>query len=256
MKKKVIFFVLAAIVAAVVSGLAYAYWVADANTTNNQIHTGAGEALSVAGLPIQVSGLKPITKPDPTAADAAYGAVNYFYVGNNGADPLMFYGYLANAATSGTSILPYVDIRVWLLGSATPSSAITNWTGFGSLGWVDSFQPAPGGPFLAYDGTIQNLCSAAYTLGNGSDPTVAPVTGAQAAGMNYLSSRGGGSSNASTWIDTPIAPGQNGVYRVAVWLDSSAPNSTQGQWASFDLDFHGVTTDGWAAGGYDLNPKQ
>jgi hypothetical protein len=214
------------VVMAIAASVAYAWWTADANVGGNTVST-AGTGLEMGGLPITAAGLVPIKDPDIDANDAAYASVSYFFVHNTGSIPLMFYGFLSDG-NDPNNINPYVRVRIWLQ-SAVPAPA--NWTGY-PAGWADTFQT--GGPYVAYDGTLGGLW-----------------TGAPA-GINYLSSRGW---TGSAWIDTPIGVNEYGVYRVAVWLDSGAPDSTQNSTVGFKINFHGMQKEAWDAAGYDTIPK-
>jgi hypothetical protein len=229
LKKRYLIPTIAIVVLAVAGGTAYAWWTATASTTGNGVGTGS-IALDTSGLPIVVSGLAPMTSPALNAADSAYPSVSYFYVHNGGSIKAMFYGWLSGG-NDPNNIRGVVDMRIWLLGSASASA--NGWTGMPS-GWQNTFNMT-GGPYLVYDGTLDGLWSGAP------------------AGRNFLSSRGGGSP---TWIDTPINPGEYGVYRVAVWLDSSASDpSTQNASVGFTINFTSLQMEQWALNGYDSVAK-
>ncbi len=226
--KKLIIAIIAVVVlaaAVALAGVAFGWWTANASTPGNSVST-ANAGLATSGLPITAAGLVPQVSPAEDAVDSEYGSVSYFYVENTGSTPLMFYGWLSGG-TDTNNIAPYVDVRVWLLGATTAPSF---WTGMPS-GWSDTFQVA--GPWLAYEGPLSGLWSGVP------------------AGLNYLSSRGWSGS----WTDTPIAAGQYGVYRVAVWLDSSAPDSTQNSTVGFTVNFTGLSPAQWAADNYDATVK-
>ncbi len=104
------------------------------------------------------------------------------------------------------------------------------WTGY-PAGWVDTFQVP--GPHETFVGTVGG-----------------PVAGPPA-GINYLSSRYW-DDDTDTWYRTPIGPGEYAVYRVAIWLDSTAPNSAQGATGSdaltFKINFTGMQEEPWDRG--------
>lgn len=141
----------------------------------------------------------------------ADAAVDYVYVGNTGSTPLMFYAYLANPLDAG-GIVPYLDVQITLDPASNP------------YGWTDSF--ATGGPWTVYAGPLS-------TIWNSS-----------AVGKIKLASL------TPSNTPNPILPGQYGVYKIAVWLDSSAPDSTQGKTANFSVNFSGITLDEWTANGF------
>lgn len=226
-RKLIITAIVVAVVLAIAGGTAYAWWTTTTSEAGNGVGTGS-IALDTSGLPIVVSGLAPMTSPALDAADSSYPSVSYFYVHNGGSIKAMFYGWLSGG-NDPNNIKGVVDIRIWLLGATTPPSG---WTGFPS-GWTDTFQ-APG-PWLVYNGTLDGLWNGA------------------SAGRNYLSSRGGGSP---TWVDTPINPGEYGVYRVAVWLDSSASDpSTQNASVGFTINFTSLQVEQWTLNNYDGTVK-
>jgi hypothetical protein len=232
--KKLIIATIAGLVAAacvILAGVAFGWWTANASTPGNSVST-ADAGLVTSGLPITVSGLVPMVDPAPadpgtTVPDSSYPSVSYFYVHNTGSTPLMFYGWLSGGNDT-KAIAPYVHMRIWLLGATSAPSA---WSGLPS-GWADTFQAQ--GPWLAYDGTLAGLWTGA------------------SAGLNYLSSRGW---TGTSWVDTPILPGQYGVYRVATWLGDNAPDSTQNATVSFTINFTGLEPQEWAAHDYDGTPK-
>jgi hypothetical protein len=232
LKHKKLFIAIIAVVvlaaAIALAGVAFGWWTANASTAGNSVST-ANTGLVTSGLPITVSGLVPQVNPaaDPagnTLNDAQYPSVSYFYVENSGTTPLMFYGWLSGG-TDAKALAPYVDMRIWLLGD---NAAPGNWTGMPG-GWADTFQVS-GGPFPVFDGTLGDLWAG------------------QSAGINFLSSR---HWTGSAWQDTAIQPGQYAVYRVAIWLDSSAPDSTQNATASFTINFTGLSTQQWTLNNYD-----
>ena len=225
--KKLIIVIVVLVVMAIAASVAYAWWSDTVSTEDNSVSTG-GVALETFGLPITADGLAPQNAPAMDAADGAYASVSYFWVKNADSIPLMFYGWLSDGSDPN-NINPYVHIRIWLLGS---TAAPAYWTGF-PAGWVDTFQVP--GPHLSYDGTLAGLWT---------DP--------QPQGRNYLSSRWWGSS---TWHHTLINGGEYGVYRAAVWLDGSAPDSTQHSTVSFTINFTGMQEEAWNAAGYDSIPK-
>jgi hypothetical protein len=249
MKKKLIVFAIVAIVAAVVAGIAFAWWTsADPAVGGNTVATGEAGALTTSGLPLTVSGLVPIADPSAgdlqsdalTAADGA--SVSYFYVENSGKGPLMFYGSLSDGSItyvdpSGPNNTAYlsdlinnVQVRISLVSTAANNPV--GWVLPDS--WAASFNTA-GGPYTVYNGTLATLWNGGTT-----------------AGLEYLSSRGhSGNPAPNGWIDTPIAVGQYAVYRVVTWLDGAAGNDTQNNAVSFTLHFTGMQPAAWTAAAYD-----
>ena len=226
MKHKKLVIVLAVLVVmAVAAAVAYAWWSATVSVPGNTVTTGQ-VSLETEGLPIVASGLVPQLDPALDAADDKYGAVQYFWVKNGSTTPLMFYGWLSDG-TDANNIRSSVRARIWLLGTA---AAPGYWTGYPD-GWVGTFNP--GGPYATFDGTVAQLWSGAP------------------AGRNYLSSR---YPIGSSWGRTPINPGEYGVYRIAVWLDSNAPNSTQNSVLGFTINFTGMQEEAWTEAGYDSTP--
>jgi predicted ribosomally synthesized peptide with SipW-like signal peptide len=230
--KKLIIVIVVLVVMAIAASVAYAWWSDTASTSGNKVST-VGVDLETFGLPITAGGLVPMADPALEAVDAAYPSVSYFWVKNGGSIPLMCYGWLSDGDDPG-NINPYVRIRIWLLGSSTPTP-VSWWTGL-DPNWVDTFQPAPGGPFVSYDGTLGALWP-------GKDP-----------GINYLSTRYWNLPS-GPWLDTPMGAGEYGVYRAAVWLDSTAPDFTQNKTVEFTINFTGMQQEAWDEAGYDLFPK-
>ena len=149
MKHKKLIVVLAVVlVMAIGAAVAYAWWSDTWTSDTNSLTTGSVD-LEAGGLPITATGLVPQGVPAMDAADGAYAAVKYFYVRNDSTIPLMFYGYLSDG-DDPAGLQNYVNIRIWLLGSSTTVPGY--WTGY--PGWTDTFQPAPGGPFLSYGGLL------------------------------------------------------------------------------------------------------
>jgi len=227
LKKRALLPIAVVAVLAIGATVALAWWSSIASTDNNSVSTGS-VSMATGGLPITANNLVPIATPGANAADAGYGSVSYFWVHNTSSIPLMFYGYLSNGSPDVKNLAQYVDVRIWLLGSST-TTPVTGWTGL-PTDWVDTFQPAAGGPFLSFDGTLKQLW-----LG-------------EPAGINFLSSR---AWYGSAWHDTPIGHDEYGVYRVAVWLDSSAPDSTQNAALTFTMNFKGMQQGEWDANNYD-----
>ncbi len=213
LRKRVLILLLSVAVLAIAvfaAGAAFGWWTSFAtNGTSNAVSTGTA-GLVMSGNTLNLSGLVPQVDPGANAPDSAYGAADYVYVGNTGSIPLMFYGYLADPSDAG-GIVPYVHVRIWLDPTSNP------------YGWTDTFNT--GGPWLVYQGPLS-------TIWNSS-----------AQGKIYLG------SVAPPNTPTPINPGQYGVYRIAVWLDGSAPNSTQGQTATFSVNFAGEQLNQWVANG-------
>jgi predicted ribosomally synthesized peptide with SipW-like signal peptide len=225
MKHKKLLIVLAVIVVmAVAAAVAYAWWSDTATTNGNSVSTGSVNLESDGGA-IVAAGLMPQTEPAIDANDDAYGAVSYAWVHNASTAPLMFYGWLGNG-TGDTVINPYVRVRIWLLGATT---APAWWTGYPSA-WVDTFQIP--GPHLSFNGTLEEVWTG------------------EAGGRNYLSSRYWDGA----WHQTPIGVDEWGTYRIAIWLDSSAPNETQGKQVDFSVNWTGMQIEGWDAAGYDSQP--
>lgn len=224
MKHKKLIVVLAVVlVMAIGAAVAYAWWSSTATTYGNSVATG-NVTLESDGGSIVASGLVPQVAPAEEADDAAYGAVSYIWVHNASSTPLMFYGWL-NDGAGDTIINPYVRVRIWLLGATTAPAWWTNYP----AGWTDTFQSP--GPFLSFDGTLEQLWSG------------------QAGGINYLSSRWW---DGAAWHRTLINPDEYGTYRVAIWLDSSAPNETQNKTVDFSVNWTGMQEEAWDAEGYDL----
>ena len=216
--------VVALAVAIFATGAAFGWWYTDAAPiAGNQVGSGTATLVSGGG-PVSATNLVPQVAPTDPANDSAYGGVSYFYVKNTGSVPLMFYAYIDNGGgTPSADFLSKVDVAIWLLGAtSTPS----NWTGLPGLGWsADTFNSP--GPWPVWSGTLADLWN-----------------GGQAFGATHL-----GSVTPSN-VATPINAGEVGIYRVAVWLDSSAAAlDTQGQSASFSLEFHAIETQQWTANG-------
>jgi predicted ribosomally synthesized peptide with SipW-like signal peptide len=231
MKHKKLLIVLAVVVVmAIAAAVAYAWWSDTVSVDSNAVSTGS-VSLETQGLPIVADGLVPQVDPAEKAADAAYPSVTYFWVKNGSTVPLMFYGWLSGG-DDPKNINPYVKVRIWLLGSNTPTP-VSWWTGL-DPSWTDTFQPAAGGPFLSYEGTLAGLWP-------GKDP-----------GINYLSSRWW---DGTSWHRTPIGEGEYGVYRAAVWLDKDAPDSTQNATVKFTINWTGMQEGAWDDLGYDGFPK-
>ena len=212
--KKLIIAIIAVVVltaAIALTGVAFGWWTAFAtNGTNNAVSTGTA-GLVMSGNTLNLSGLQP--EASTGFVPPADAAVDYVYVGNTGSTPLMFYGYLSDPVDSG-GIVPYLDVRITLDPTSNP------------YGWTDTFQT--GGPYTVYSGPLSTLWDSS------------------AAGQYYLASV---APPLPSTTPTPIEPGQYGVYKIAVWLDSSAPNSTQAQTATFSINFSGITLDQWTANG-------
>lgn len=221
-KKLIVFVVVLAM--ALAAAAAYAWWSTTITSDTNNVATGH-IALAMSGLPIDASGLVPQNAPEEDAEDSEYADVTYFWVKNDSSMPLMFYGWLSDGSDT-KNIRSYVRARIWLLGDAEPPDF---WTGIDET-WVGTFQT--GGPYDTFDGTVAQLWSA------------------QTAGINYLSSRYWDSA----WHRTLFEPGEYAVYRVAIWLDGSAPDSTQDATLSFKINFTGMQEEAWEAAGYDLDP--
>ena len=198
-------------------GAAFGWWTTSAAPiTGNSVSTGTA-TLVAGGGPVSIANLVPQVAPadDPTGSlgDSAYPSVSYIYVQNQGSVPLMFYGYLANPG-GDAALLNHVHIRIWL-------NPVNNTTG-----WTDTFNNT--GNYLVFDGVIN-------TLWNSS-----------AAGKYYLGSTSGANG---AGVQTPILPGQTGVYKIACWLDSSAGNDTQAKSLSFSINFNGEQQNEFIADG-------
>ncbi len=215
MKHKKLIVVLVVLAMAITASIAYAWWSDTVTSDTNTVATGE-VALEMAGLPIDASGLVPQNDPAADAVDAAYADVTYFWVKNDSTVPLMFYGWLSDGSDD-SNIRSYVNARITLLGSAT---APDWWTL--PDGWEGTFQD--GGPYDVFDGTVADLWSG------------------QTAGKLYLSSR---YWDGSDWIHTLLEEGEYAVYRVAIWLDSTAPDSAQNATLSFKINFTGIQEEGW-----------
>lgn len=222
MKHKKLFVFVVVLVMALAATAAYAWWSTTVQTGPSSVTTGQ-VSLEVVGLPLAATDLVPQLDPALNAPDADYAHVQYFYVGNTSSIPLMFYGWLSDGSDA-KNIRSHVRARIWLLGATSPP---LYWTGY-PAGWVDTFQVP--GPHLSFDGTVADLWSG------------------QPAGINYLSSRWW---DGSAWHRTPIAPGEYGVYRVAIWLSGSAPPETQSATLGFQINFTGMQDEAWTEAGYD-----
>ena len=220
LRKKVLIPLLVAVLLALAIfsvGAAFGWWTTSAAPiTGNSVSTGTA-TLVAGGGPVSIANLVPQVAPadDPTwsLADSTYPSVSYIYVQNQGSVPLMFYGYLANPGGDGV-LLSYVHIRIWL-NPATNNS-----------GWTDNFNNT--GHYLVFDGPLSTLWNSA------------------AAGKQYLGSTSGQNG---TGVQTPILPGQTGVYKIACWLDSSAGNDTQAKSLSFSINFNGEQENEFIADG-------
>jgi hypothetical protein len=221
MKHKKLFIVIAVVVAlAIAASIAFAWWTTSASIGGNSV--GSDTATLAAGGSVSVSHLIPQLPPvaDPTGglSDSTYPSVSYIYVQNTGSTPLMFYAYLANGS-GDTVLLPYVHVRIWL----NPANNNSPWT--------NTFNNT--GNYLVFEGTLDLLWNNAVV-----------------AGKYYLGSTSG---HNGAGVQTPIAPGQLGVYKIAVWLDSTAGNDTQGKTIYFDINFNGEQveqfqlTNDWSA---------
>jgi hypothetical protein len=221
--KKLLIVVIVVVAMAIAAAVAYAWWSATVTSGTNTLVAGE-VALTMEGLPIEASGLMPQIDPELTDIDAEYADVTYMWVRNDSSVPVMFYGWLSDGSDAA-GIRPYVNARITLLGSASAPA----WWSL-PAGWAGTFQDA--GPYDVFDGTVAQLWS-------------------QAAGINYLSSR---YPIGDDWGHTPLDVGEYAVYRVAVWLDSSAPDSVQNATLSFKINFTGMQVEGWDAAGYDDTP--
>lgn len=221
--KKLLIVAIVVVAMAIAAAVAYAWWSDTVTSDTNTVATGE-VALAMEGLPIQASGLMPQNDPDEEAYDDAYGDVTYLWVRNDSPVPLMFYGWLSDGLDP-KSIRGYVNARITLLGSAPEPY----WWSLPS-GWAGTFQDA--GPYDVFEGTVAQLWG-------------------QSAGINYLSSR---YPIGDDWGHTPLDVGEYAVYRVAVWLDSTAPDTVQNATLSFKINFTGMQQEGWDAAGYDATP--
>jgi hypothetical protein len=208
MKHKKLFITVAVLIAlAIAGGVAYAWWTTSTDPIGGSVGTGS-LSLAAGYGPIDVSGLVPQVDPpaDPDGAlpDSTYPSVSYVWVKNEGTVPLMFYGWLTNGGGDSAALIDYVHVRIWL-NPATNNS-----------GWVDTFNT--GGNWQVFDGVLSTLWPG------------------QSAGRTYLGSTSGLDG---TGVKTPIGPGEQGVYKIAVWLDKNAGNDTQGKTLTFDLKFNG-----------------
>lgn len=230
MKHKKLLIVLAVIVVmGIAAAAAYAWWSSDAEIPGNSITTGGLELIETVGLPFTAEGLVPQNPPDADAPDADYAHVSYFYLHNPDDNPaLMFYGWLSDGDDS-KGLRDYVRARIWVLGT---DPAPDWWNGI-DQSWVGTFG-SPGGPYVSFDGKLADLWPG------------------RPAGINYLSSRYGGDP---TWGRTLFDPGEYAVYRMAIWLDGSAPDSTQHSTVSFTINWTGMQVGAWDAAGYDDTPK-
>ena len=185
MKKKIIVFAVVAVVAAVIAGIAFAWWTAaDPAVGGNTVGTSE-MGFAKDGLPLHISGLAPINDPSGTAGlttttapsgDMASDAnlatdgasVSYFYVENTGTTPVMYYASLSDGSityvdpngpaldvNSEDNLLAHLQLRISLCGTANP----VGWVPTDS--WADTFNS--GGPYVVYAGPLA-------TLWNGGPP--------------------------------------------------------------------------------------
>lgn len=209
MKHKKFLFALALLIAlAIAGGIAYAWWTTSTDPISGSVGTGELKLASGYG-PITVSGLVPQVDPPAdltgSLSDSTYPSVNYFWVQNQGTVPMMFYGWLDNGSGDWAVLISKLHVRVWL-NPATNNS-----------GWTNTFNNT--GNYQVFNGTLDQLW------------------GGQVDGKYYLGSTSGYNG---TGVKTPIGPGEQGVYKIAVWLDKSAGNDTQGKTLGFTLKFNGA----------------
>lgn len=204
-------------------GAAFGWWYTDAAPiSGNNVGSGTATLISGGG-PISATNLVPQLAPAATANDSAYGGVSYVYVQNTGSVPLMFYAYIdGGGGTPSADFLSKVDVSISLLGATT---APAYWTGLPPAWSADTFGGSTG-PYPVWSGTLADLWNGGQAFGAANLGSVSGVT------------------------PTPIGTGEVGIYRIAVWLDSTAAApDTQGQSASFSLEFHAIELQQWVANG-------
>lgn len=204
-------------------GAAFGWWYTDAAPISGNTVASGTATLTSGGGPMSATNLVPQVTPADNDHDSAYGGVSYYWVKNTGSVPLMFYAYIDNGGGAPSAdFLAKVNVRIWLLGAtSTPSW----WSGLPG-GWSpDTFNAA--GPWAVWSGTLADLWNGGAAFGAKNMASVTP----------------GGAA-------TPINQGEVGIYRVAVWLDSTAAApDTQGQTASFSLEFHAIQLQQWQTNG-------
>jgi hypothetical protein len=208
MKHKKFLFALAVLIAlAIAAGVAFAWWTTSTSIGGNSVGTGS-LTLAAGYSPISASGLLPQVDPaaDPTGSlpDNTYPSVSYVWVQNQGTVPLMFYAWLDNGSGDYAALINYIHVRIWLNPANNAS------------GWPETFNSSFHG--LVFEGMLSTLWAG------------------QSAGKTYLGST---SQPDGQGVKTPIGPSEQGVYKIAVWLDSSAGNDTQGKTLGFTLKFNG-----------------
>jgi hypothetical protein len=222
MKQKTLIIALILVVvlaaATALAGVAFGWWTSDPAVGGNTL-TSDTATLVVGGAPIALNGLVPQVDPaaDPTGSlpDSTYPSVSYIYVQNQGSVPLMFYVFLADPS-GYVGLVDYVHVRIWL-NPATNNS-----------GWTNTFNNT--GNYQVFNGMLG-------TIWNSS-----------AQGKVYLGSTSGLNGSG---VKTPINPGETGVYKIAVWLDQTAGNDTQGKTVGFSINLHGEQVEQFdAAGGW------
>jgi hypothetical protein len=205
--------VVALTAAIALAGVAFGWWTASAtNGTGNTVSTGTA-GLAMSSNVLNLSGLQPVVTPADYTVPVTGAVTDYVYVENTGSTPLVFYAYLSDPSDAG-GIVPYLETNIQLDPATNP------------YGWTDTFQT--GGPYTVYAGPLSTIWDSS------------------AQGQYYLASV---APPLPSTTATPIMPGQVGVYKIAVWLDSSAPNSTQAQTATFSINFSGITLAEWTANG-------
>ncbi len=157
----------------------------------------------------------PQTDPAAGADDAAYADVTYISVKNDSTVPLMFYGWLSDGSDPD-NIRSYVKVRIELLGSAAVPALL------------DRLPPArlgtfqDGGPYPVFTGTVAQLWGESCRHQLPQQPLLDGLD------VGPYATRGGSTA----------------VYRVAVWLDSAAPNTAQNDALSFKVNFTGMQDRG------------
>lgn len=212
--KKLIIVAIVAVSLAVSAAVAYAWWTSSSSIPDNNIGTGTA-GITVEGLPLNFANLQPTNDPDPTAdiADQDYPAQTFVRVTNTEDTPLMFYGFLTGA-TGDVGYTNKIWVRIWV-APTDPASP------YGP----GSFQNNGGNPYLSYSGTLYDL-----------------ISGGQAFGKANLASRYMGPSG---WVHTPLMPGDQAVYKIGCWLDSSANDDYQDKHVNFSWNFAGVQEGDW-----------
>jgi len=213
MSRKHLFISIVVLVAVCIfASVAYAWLTSTASVAGNTISTGSEFGMTASSNPITVSGLVPQNDP-PAApnADTTGYKTSFVWFQNNATIPAMAFAYLDNLTDPG-NIRDLVNVKI----TVAPTDS----------GWGDESATlsGPGGPYVVYSGPISGIWG-------------------QDNGKANMSTR---YWNGSSWVHTPIAAGQQGWYKIVVWLDSTATNAAMGQTLTCDLNFWGTQEENWA----------